>query len=243
MAPRSPPSSGSSESMPCAEWAMQRKVPTRLIWTMKSNASVGKRRISPVFLSRLAVLIALPVPAQFTRMRSWPFAARAFLKPSATLSSFVTSTRANTPPNSAATASPLLTLRSNSATFTPCLASARAVASPRPDAPPVMTAEIDEFSSMSFPLLKMTICRTLRPAQKRRLEHHLRLRHHRHELAVLARDPGLPDGAAPSDMDRHRFRLDRRSFLGRADEIGLAFDGGGAAGALGQVEECARRPQ
>ena len=58
--------------MPAAVLAMQRKVPTRLIWMMRSKFERGKALISPVFLSRLAVLMALPVPAQLTRMRSWP---------------------------------------------------------------------------------------------------------------------------------------------------------------------------
>jgi hypothetical protein len=44
------------------------------------KAVSGKCLISPVALSRLAVLTALPVPAQLTRMRSWPMAARALAK-------------------------------------------------------------------------------------------------------------------------------------------------------------------
>ena len=56
--------------MPFADLAMQRKVPTRLIWMIRLKASRGKCLVSPVCLSRLAVLAALPVPAQFTRMRS-----------------------------------------------------------------------------------------------------------------------------------------------------------------------------
>ena len=63
--------------MPAADLAMQRKVPTRLIWMMRSKAAMGKCLIAPVALSRLAVLIALPVPAQLTSTRSWPIAARA----------------------------------------------------------------------------------------------------------------------------------------------------------------------
>ena len=58
--------------MPAADLAMQRNVPTRLIWMMRSKSAVGKGLISPVPLSRLAVLMALPVPAQLTRTRSWP---------------------------------------------------------------------------------------------------------------------------------------------------------------------------
>jgi hypothetical protein len=61
-------------------------------------------------------------------------------KPASTLSSDVTFTSQNTPPISAATASPFSFCRSKMATFTPLAASARAVAAPRPDAPPVTTA-------------------------------------------------------------------------------------------------------
>jgi hypothetical protein len=35
--------------------------------------------------------------------------------------------------------------------LTPWLAKSRAVAAPRPEAPPVMTAEMSEFSFMAFP--------------------------------------------------------------------------------------------
>src|SRR3546814_1851175 len=67
---------GSSVSMPAADLAMQRKVPTRLIWMIQLNASSGKCLMLPSSLLRLAVLIALPVPAQLTRMRSCPCASR-----------------------------------------------------------------------------------------------------------------------------------------------------------------------
>ncbi len=104
------------------------------------KASSGKCLASPVALSRLAVLMALPVPAQLTRTRSWPWAARALAKPASTSSSEVTLTLQNTPPISLATASPLASFMSKIATLTPWAARARAVASPRPDAPPVTTA-------------------------------------------------------------------------------------------------------
>jgi hypothetical protein len=51
--------------MPFADFAMQRKVPTRLIWMIRLKASSGKWVGWPVFLSRPAVFTALPVPAQF----------------------------------------------------------------------------------------------------------------------------------------------------------------------------------
>jgi hypothetical protein len=126
--------------MPLADLAMQRKVPTRLIWMIMLKASSGKCRASPVALSRLAVLMALPVPAQLTRIRSWPWAARAFSNPASTSSSDVTLTLQNTPPIALATSSPLASFMSKMATLTPWAAKARAVASPRPEAPPVTTA-------------------------------------------------------------------------------------------------------
>jgi hypothetical protein len=61
----------------------------------------------------------------------------------------VTFASQNVAPISAASFSPLSLFMSSSATLTPCLRSARAVASPKPDAPPVMTAAIEEFSSMA----------------------------------------------------------------------------------------------
>ena len=88
------------------------------------------------------------MPAQFTRTRSWPWAARALAKPASTSASEVTSTRQKTPPISRATASPRASFMSKMATFTPCAASARAVPSPRPEAAPVTTAETEGSSFM-----------------------------------------------------------------------------------------------
>ena len=83
------------------------------------NSSLGNDTIAPVVLSRLAVLIALPVPAQLIRIRSWPMAARALANPAFTCSSLVTSTAQKTPPSSAANASPEASFMSNSAILTP----------------------------------------------------------------------------------------------------------------------------
>src|ERR1700738_369630 len=77
-------------------------------------------------------------------------AARALAKAASTSSFEVTLTRQNTPPRSRATASPRSALRSKMATLTPCDAKRRAVASPSPDAPPVMTAEMVESSFMGL---------------------------------------------------------------------------------------------
>src|SRR5690554_3009850 len=78
MAPRSPPSSGSSVAMPAALFTMQRKVPTVLRPSTYSKSEILKGMISPVFLSRPIVLPPRPPPAQFTRQRSCPCAARLF---------------------------------------------------------------------------------------------------------------------------------------------------------------------
>jgi hypothetical protein len=61
-------------------------------------------------------------------------------KPASTLASSVTLTAQNTPPISAAYASPASALRSKIATFTPLAASARAVAAPKLAAAPITTA-------------------------------------------------------------------------------------------------------
>src|SRR3546814_3689581 len=56
IAPRSPSSRPGRLNMPAADLAMQRNVPTRLIWMILSNASSGKCLISPLSLERDAVL-------------------------------------------------------------------------------------------------------------------------------------------------------------------------------------------
>ena len=98
----------------------------------------------------VAVVNALPVPAQSTSTRSWPCAARALAKAASTCSSDVTSTLQKMPPSSFASASPCSALRSKSATFTPWPASRRAVAAPRPEAPPVTTAAMLESSCICW---------------------------------------------------------------------------------------------
>jgi hypothetical protein len=69
--------------------------------------SVLWRTISPVSLLRETVLPpATPVgrlpPAQAMRIRSWPFAARAWAKPASTAASSLTSTWQKTAPSSSA---------------------------------------------------------------------------------------------------------------------------------------------
>ena len=127
--------------MPAADLAMQRKVPTRLIWMIRSKASSGKCLISPVSLSRLAVLIALPVPAQLTRMRSWPMRG-------ARLGEAGVDLLIAGDVDLAEHAAQLLRHRLalgfvdvEDRDLDAVLRQRRAVASPRPEAPPVTTAE------------------------------------------------------------------------------------------------------
>ena len=130
---------------------MQPKVPSRFTFRVFSNSSKGKWLISPVSRSRRASFPMVPMPAQFTSTRSWPCASRALAKPAAIDSSLETSTLQKMPPMSLATLSPRSSLRSNRATLAPLAARARAVASPKPEAPPVMTAEILESIFMLSP--------------------------------------------------------------------------------------------
>ena len=126
--------------MPAADCDRTRKVPNRLTRTVRSNAAMSWARISPVSFLRDTVFWPVAMPAQLTVRRSWPWAARALSKAAATEASSVTSTWQNTPPISAAIASPFSAFRSNRATLAPVAAMARAVPSPRPEAPPVTTA-------------------------------------------------------------------------------------------------------
>ena len=103
----------------------------------------------PVSLSFETVLPPFDTTAQWTRMRSCPCAARAASKPASTLSSDMMSTLQKVAPTSAAIAWPLSSLISKIATLTPASRSARTVASPRPDAPPVTTADREESSFMA----------------------------------------------------------------------------------------------
>src|SRR3546814_19471510 len=59
------------------------------------------------------------------------------------------STWTNRPPIDWATSSPSASLMSKMATLTPAAASASAIARPRPDAPPVTTAAVEESSFRS----------------------------------------------------------------------------------------------
>jgi hypothetical protein len=83
------------------------------------------------------------------RARRFSVRQRALVKPASTSASDVTSTLQNTPPICAATAVPCSAFMSNRATLTPLPASSSAVAHPRPDAPPVTTAAMEEFNCIT----------------------------------------------------------------------------------------------
>src|SRR4051812_448893 len=93
---------------------------------------------------------APPRPPLVTRIRSGP---RSQAAPPAAraCSSSATSALTYTPPISPATFSPLSSWRSSTTTLLPRWASSRAVASPRPDAPPVTMADAPVMSMPATP--------------------------------------------------------------------------------------------
>ena len=118
------------------------KVPTRLTMTVlvKAPRSCG----SP---SRPTVRCAQPMPAQLTAIRSGRSLPVASAIAACTDASSVTSVRTKVvcPPSSAASACPRSSCRSRMVTAAPLAASARVVASPSPEAPPVTTAATSKF--------------------------------------------------------------------------------------------------
>src|SRR4051794_32925819 len=142
MTPRSPSSPGSVRAIAAAASRSTLNVPTRLTMTVRVNGA------SPCGdPSRFTVRSAQPMPAQLIAMRngrSLPVASS--IAACADVSS-VTSVRTKVvcPPSSLARACPRSSWRSRIVTAAPRAASARAVASPRPEAPPVTTAATSKF--------------------------------------------------------------------------------------------------
>ena len=132
--PRSAPASGSFSIIAAAAVRRTLKVPIRLTLITVSKCS---RSWAP---RERAMRSAQPIPAQQTEIRSPSGAAAARSTAAATAAGSVTSTGRNSPPISAARSLPRSASRSAITTFAPATASERAVASPRPEAPPVISA-------------------------------------------------------------------------------------------------------
>src|SRR4051794_41779677 len=133
MTPRSP-STGSVSTIAAAASRMTLNVPIRLTRTTFSNASSGSTPCLP------STRPGVPTPAQLTTMRSGASAV-AVCTACWTPASSVTSSPAKLPPISFARSSPGDEGRSAMTTCAPASASAVAVASPNPLAPPVTIAE------------------------------------------------------------------------------------------------------
>jgi hypothetical protein len=108
--------------------------PIRLMLMTLANSASG---IGPSLPTMRA---AGPMPAQLIRMRAGPFLARASATADSALAASATSHLTAMPPVSFATFWALSILTSRMATLAPPAASARAVAAPSPDPPPVISA-------------------------------------------------------------------------------------------------------
>jgi hypothetical protein len=132
--PRSP-SISSAAMIRSAASRMTLNVPIKLTVTTRENRSSGNGPFLPT------VRAAGPMPAQLTAMRRVP-SSPARSRASVTSSGEVTSPALNraASPSSLATSAPDDEGRSSSTTLPPPVTIRRAVASPRPDAPPVTSA-------------------------------------------------------------------------------------------------------
>src|SRR4051794_5894260 len=134
--PRSPSSSGSLSSIVNAAKRSALNVPIRLTPMTISN---GWSWCGP---REEATRSGQPTPAQCIEMRSPPSASAAFLTAASTSSGLVTSALTKSTPSSSASALPFSSLRSAMVTCAPRSESARAVASPSPEAPPTTIAPL-----------------------------------------------------------------------------------------------------
>src|SRR5947209_6678951 len=100
---------------------------------------------------------ALPIPAQFTRMRATPFFALASLMAASALAASDTSHLIAMAPISFACAFAASILTSSSATLAPAFANSAAVAAPRPEPPPVTIAACPLMSMFVSP--EVLVCR------------------------------------------------------------------------------------
>ena len=148
MTPRSPwvpDPSGSVAAMRSAARRITLNVPMRLICTTRAKASRASTTPLPL-MTRPGV----PTPAQLTAMRIGPSPA-ATSRAAATWASSVTSVRAKVAPKPWAMSVPF-SARSSTTTCAPAACNRRAVARPRPEAPPVTTATLPSICMPgSFP--------------------------------------------------------------------------------------------
>ena len=135
MTPRSPSSSGFCAAMSAAASRQELIVPIRLTWIARVSLSSGL-----AVPSRPTSLAPGAMPAQATRMRAGPNAARTAATAASWLAGSTTSQAAAAPSISAATARARSSSLSRTPTLAPSAARRRAVASPRPEAPPVTSA-------------------------------------------------------------------------------------------------------
>src|SRR5271166_5068236 len=138
MTPRSP-STGSSLPIAAAASRIMLNEPTRFTRITLSKSASG---CGP---SRPMTRVAVPMPAQLTRMRAGPCAACALAIAAVADFSSATSPTSGTPPSALAASSAAAGLRSKTATRAPFDASASAVARPNPDPPPVTIAAAPEI--------------------------------------------------------------------------------------------------
>jgi hypothetical protein len=71
--------------MPMAVLDIIKKVPIRLTWITLAKVARSCGSIALVSLTRREIRLATPMPAQLTRMRSWPWALRAAASAASTL--------------------------------------------------------------------------------------------------------------------------------------------------------------
>lgn len=118
---------------------------------MRLKRSAAHGRISPVFLSRLTVLTASAVPAQLTRMRSCPMAARALARGGVHL---LLGHHVHIAVNAAEFASQRLAdgfVHVEDGDFDAMAGQTPGRGGSQAGSAPVMTAEMSEFSCMVFP--------------------------------------------------------------------------------------------
>src|SRR3954453_22868737 len=227
--PRWPSSSGSLSSIFAAARRRTLKLPTRLIAITRSNSA---RSCGPL---RPAVFSAGPIPAQLTLIRS-PASPAAASTAAWTWASSVTSVATNRAPSSSASAAPRSASMSAIVTFAPASSSARAVAAPRPDAPPATRAFVRSIC-MARTLTEARGAGLRGGAREHLVAAELRLEAHPARGAGLERERGLvlagagerPPlgledlGALPGrERDRSRAALRRRDRVRAGDLAGQA---------------------